>query len=189
MNRRVEERLVLKRSIKIFINRVLITTIIVLICLIGTKNNPDIKKLLKENIYESSFNFNKAKTVYEKYFGDVLSMEKKIKETNQVFGEKINYIKADKYNNGVNLEVSNNYMIPVLESGVIVYVGQKNGYNNTVIIDQVDGVETLYGNVKISNYKLYDYIEKGELLGEVEANKVFISFQKEGKFLDYKKYL
>ena len=39
------------------------------------------------------------------------------------------------------------------------------------------------------NLKLYDYIEKGELLGEAKDGKVYLVFSKEGKYLDYKNYI
>ena len=179
MNNKIEARLVLKRSIKRFINKVLITTIIVLIGLIIIKYNPDFKNYIKEKVYDNNINFNKTKSIYEKYFGNILSVEKNIKKTNAVFLEEINYSKIDKYKKGVKLRVTDNYMIPVIESGVVVFVGEKNGYHNSIVVEQTDGVETIYGNVKINNLKLYDYVEKGELLGEVQNNEVFLSFIKE----------
>ena len=77
-------------------------------------------------------------------------------------------------------------MVPIIESGVVVFIGEKENYGNTVIIEQVDGVETIYGNVNINTIKIYDYVEKGELLGEVNGNKLYLSFQKDGEYLDYK---
>ena len=43
--------------------------------------------------------------------------------------------------------------------------------------------------MKVNNYKLYDYIEKGKPLGETIENKLILKFEKEGEYLDYKKYL
>ena len=37
--------------------------------------------------------------------------------------------------------------------------------------------------------KLYDYIEKGSLIGEAKDEKIYLVFSKEGKYLDYKKYI
>ena len=47
----------------------------------------------------------------------------------------------------------------------------------------------MYSNIKNNKYKLYDYIEKGELLGEVNGDNLYISFQKNGEYLDYKNYI
>ena len=79
-------------------------------------------------------------------------------------------------------------MVPILESGVVVFIGEKDDYKNTIIVEQVDGIDVFYGNIKTNNIKLYDYVEKGELLGE--ANKeLYLVFQKDGEYLDYKEYI
>ena len=54
-------------------------------------------------------------------------------------------------------------MVPILESGIVLYIGEKENYGQTIIIEQIDGVEVYYSNIN-SNVKLYDYIEKGNLL-------------------------
>ena len=36
---------------------------------------------------------------------------------------------------------------------------------------------------------LYDYIEKGKLLGEVKGKKLYMVFSKDGKYLNYKDYI
>ena len=80
-------------------------------------------------------------------------------------------------------------MVPTLESGIVVFIGEKEGYGSTVIIEQVDGIDVWYSNIKANNIKMYDYIEKGSLIGEVKGKKLYMVFQKDGAFLDYKKYI
>ena len=77
MNRRVEKKLVLKKSIRKKINKLLYTIIIFLLGMIATKNNPSLKETIKTNVYEKSIQFKKIKKQYEKYFGNILSVEKK----------------------------------------------------------------------------------------------------------------
>ena len=36
---------------------------------------------------------------------------------------------------------------------------------------------------------MYDYVKKGDLVGEVKGNTMYLLFEKNGKFLDYKKYI
>jgi len=36
---------------------------------------------------------------------------------------------------------------------------------------------------------MYDYVEKGSLIGEVIDTNLFLAFQKEGNFVDYKEYI
>ena len=106
-----------------------------------------------------------------------------------MFNEKLDYEKANIYKDGVELTVSNNYLVPNLESGIVVFVGDKEGYGRTVIIEQINGVDVWYSNIKEKDIKLYDYVEKGKLIGEVANNKLYMVFQKEGKYLNYKEYI
>ena len=185
----MKEKLVLKKSIRRALNNLLLTVIIFLGGMIFLKANPNQKELLEKKLYEESFPFQKVKLVYEKYFGKLLSGDKILKEVEPVFSEKLAYSKKKSYENGVQLSVSKNYMVPALESGIIVFIGEKEKTGNTIIIEQIDGIDTYYGNISINNKKLYDYIEKGEYLGEVQDNKLYLAFQKKGEFQDYNKYI
>lgn len=187
--KKVQKKLVLKKSIRRFINRCLIVIILFLCCLILLKSNTTFKNKLIKYVYEDSIHFTKLKSIYEKYFGKILSVDKVLPTEQKVFNEKIEYKKANIYKDGVELSVTEHYMIPVLESGIVVFIGEKEGYGNTVIIEQVNGVDVWYSNVKINDIKMYDYIEKGSLLGETLNNKLYMVFQKEGKYLDYKEYI
>lgn len=185
----VKKKLVLKKGIRSFINKLLIVTIIFLSCLILIKSNNSFKNNLIKYVYEDSFKFTKLKAIYEKYFGKILSIDKVAPKEEAVFNEKLEYTKANVYNDGAVLTVSDNYMVPTLESGIVVFIGEKEGYGSTVIIEQVDGIDVWYSNIKANNIKMYDYIEKGSLIGEVKGKKLYMVFQKDGAFLDYKKYI
>ena len=185
----VKKKLVLKKGIRSFINRLLIVTIIFLSCLILIKSNNSFKNILIKYVYEDSFKFTKLKAIYEKYFGKILYIDKVAPKEEAVFNEKLEYSKANVYNDGAVLTVSDNYMVPTLESGIVVFIGEKEGYGSTVIIEQVDGIDVWYSNIKANNIKMYDYIEKGSLIGEIKGKKLYMVFQKDGAFLDYKKYI
>lgn len=183
-NIKVKRRL--KRSVRVFINRVLITVIVFLVALIVTKDNGNMKKLFKEKVYTDSIHFTKTKEFYNKYFGKYIGDEKK---EVSVFTEKLDYSKSNVYKDGVKLTVSSNYLVPALDSGVVIYIGDNDDYGKVVVIEQVNGVDVYYGNVEAKDIKLYDYVEKGTLIGEVIDTNLYLAFQKEGKFVDYKKYL
>ena len=72
---------------------------------------------------------------------------------------------------------------------IVVFIGEKEHYGNTIIVQQIDGIDTWYGNVYIGDIKIYDYVQKGNLLGEVLDDKLYLVFQKEGKYLNYKDYI
>ncbi len=187
--KKVVKKLVLKKSVKNFISRCLIVIILFLLALIMIKSNTSFKNKLIKYVYEDNLEFTKLKSIYEKYFGKILAVDKIAPTEEKVFNEKISYNKANVYKDGVSLSVDSNYMVPVLESGIVVFMGEKEGYGNTVIIEQIDGVDVWYSNISTTNIKMYDYMEKGGLLGEVKGNKLYMIFQKDGKYLDYKKYL
>lgn len=185
----IKKKLVLKKSIRSFISRVLVTIAIFLFGMILVKSDVSFKNKILDNVYNKQFKFVQLGEIYQKYFGNILSIDKVLVDEKPVFQEKLSYLKSSKYKEGVKLTVDENYMVPILESGIVIFLGEKEGYGNTVVVEQVDGIDVYYSNVSVSNIKLYDYVEKGELLGEAQDKKLYLLFQKDGKFLDYKEYI
>ena len=181
-----------QKHIKIFLFKFLITSVLVLVVLVLTKTNNEYKAIIKQNVYDKNFSFAYVNNLYSKYLGSVLPFNdlKLFKdETKQTFNEELEYNEANKYNDGVKLTVAKNYLVPIQESGMVVFTGEKEGYGNIVIIQQVDGVDMWYGNLQNINVNLYDYVEKGKLLGEVVDTSLYLVYQKEGKYIDYKEYI
>ena len=185
----LKKKLVLKKNIRIILTKTMLATIITLISLIAVRKNPSIKNIIIENVYEKSFKFTKTKELYKKYFGSLIPLDQVIKEEKPVFNEKLTYKTRNAYKDGVALTVDQNYLVPALESGVVIFIGEKSDYGTTLIIEQTDGVAVFYSNIDFVDIKLYDYIEKGELLGEAKDGKVYLVFSKDGKYLDYKNYI
>lgn len=172
------------------ITKVLICIIIFVTLLIIVKLNPKLSAKIYEIVYEDHFSFAYINDLYKKYFGDILPFDNIVPtNTETVFNEKLEYEEANLYKDGVELKVSTNYLVPVIESGMVVYIGAKENYGNTVIVQQINGIDTWYGNVSIGDIKIYDYVQKGNLLGEVIDDRLYFVFQKEGKYLDYKDYI
>lgn len=168
--------------------RVLITIIVTLILLIGFKMNNNFKKTFYHYVYEEHFPFSVVKNFLQEKFGTSLTFDKIVTDE-EVFNEKLSYKDKSLYHDGVKLTVSGEYMIPSLESGIVVYIGEKENYKQVVIVQQMNGVDVWYGNIKQANVKLYDYVEKGSLIGQVDNKTLYLVFQKEGKFVDYQSYL
>lgn len=168
--------------------RVLITIIVTLILLIGFKMNNNFKKTFCHYVYEENFPFSVVKNFLQEKFGTSLTFDKIVTDE-EVFNEKLSYKDKSLYHDGVKLTVSSEYMIPSLESGIVVYIGEKENYKQVVIVQQMNGVDVWYGNIKQANVKLYDYVEKGSLIGQVDNKTLYLVFQKEGKFVDYQSYL
>ena len=185
----IKKRLVLKKSVRNFITRVLITVIIFLVEMILVKSDSKIKATILDCVYDNNFEFTKIKKFYQKYFGNILSIDQLAVNEQSVFKEKLSYEKANTFLDGVKLTVENNYMVPVLESGIVIFMGEKEGYGNTVVIEQIDGIDVYYSSISTDGIKVYDYVEKGTLLGEAKNRKLYLVFQKDGEFLNYKKYI
>ena len=142
-----------------------------------------------QSIYKSTSSDINLITNYNKYFKDlnvkdIINKDK----TELVSNEKLSYSKYDKYKDGVKITVSSNYSVLVLESGIIVYIGNKDDYDSTIIVQQINGIDLLYGNIENTNYKLYDYVKKKDILG-VSNKYLYLVFKKDGKVLDYEKYI
>lgn len=171
-----------------FMLKFLITIIITLTILILIKSSSSFKTSFYKYVFEYNFSFSKVNSLYEKYIGKSLPLKEIVETTEPVFNETITYTEKTKYQDGVSLTVTDNYLIPIQESGIIVYIGEKEGYNNVVIIQQVNGIDMWYGNIENVNVKLYDYVEKGTLLGE--CNKLlYLVYKKDGKVLNYEDYI
>ncbi len=178
----------LKKYIINTLNKVLITIIFFLLILIGTKISTKFKTSFYENTYVKNFKFATINSIYQKYLGDILPF--KFKEpTETVFNEKLTYKKAEKYLDGCSLEVDKNYLVPTIESGIVVFIGEKEGYGQTVIVQQINGIDTWYSNITAADISIYDYVEKGSLIGETVDKKLYLVFQKSGEFLAYQNYI
>lgn len=89
---------------------------------------------------------------------------------------------------GVSLKVSSDYLVPVINGGLVVFVGEKEGYGKVIIIEQEDGIDCWYGNLDNVNVNLYDYVEKGSLLGSV-SEELYLVFKNKGEIVSYEKYI
>lgn len=178
----------IKRS-SLPITKFLCLVILTLLCLIGLKKNESFKSSFYKNVYENNFSFAYVKDIYQKYFGSTLPIDKLLgSDTEPVFSEKFTFKEKSKYLDGNKFIVNKQYLVPILQSGMVVFIGEKEGYGNTIIVQQVDGVDVWYSNIT-SNVKLYDYIEKGDVLGEVNGDYLYMVLKKDGNVIDYEEYM
>ncbi len=174
----------LKNYIRTVITKILLTIILTLILLIGFKTSLDFKSNFNKYVYNTSLPFTDFKELYDKYFLGT----KEDENTKEVFNEELVYSDINMYEDGARLTVKSNYLVKALDSGIVVFIGDKDKYGKTVIVQQMNGTDVFYGNVN-SSVNMYDYIEKGSLIGETIDTNLYLAFQKEGKFVDYKEYL
>ena len=171
----------------IFFIKLLISIVITLIILILIKSSSNFKNDFYKQVFSNNISFTKLKNVYNRYLGNFDIFDKVVKEET-VFNEQLTYESSENYLDGVKLNIGSNYLVPINESGIVVFIGPKENYGNTVIIQRIDGIDEWYGNIENVNVKLYDYVSKGELFGD--SNKsLYLVYKKDGKVLNYEKYL
>lgn len=176
----------MKDSATKFFLKLLISIVFTLVILILIKASSNFKTLFYKKVYSDNISFAYFNKVYNKYIGN-LDIFDNITITQPVFNEKLIYENKEEYKEGVKLKLQNN-LVPVSESGIVVFIGEKETFGNVVIIQRIDGIDQWYGGIINANVKLYDYVEKGTLLGEVN-DYLYMSFKKNGEVIDYEKYL
>ena len=176
-----------KNKLFSFLNKTLMAIFLGLVFLIVMEYSPKFKTFMQEEVLDKNISFGYLGELYSKYLGNVLP--KKDDSVSQVFKEKITFSGKEEYEQGYKLTVEDNYLVPVMEGGVIVYVGEKELLGQVIVIEGEDNSTITYGNIKNTNLKLYDYVQKGAFLGEVDGSSLYISIIKDGKSVDIETYL
>ena len=175
-----------KRKYK-FVNKLLVLGILFVGVLITVKVNPTAANWVKTHVYMDNFSFAQIENWYNKYIGGIFSSNDD--EVTQVFSGTIPYTSLEPYYDGVRLKVSSGSVVESLLSGIIVSIGETEHYGNTIVVEQVDGVSVWYGNVDVSDVKLYDYVEKGQILGMSRSEDLYLVLMKDGASLNYQDYV
>lgn len=171
-----------------FLNKILICFILVIFCLIFMKTNAKFKDFIENKVFKDNLSFAYINNLYNKYFGNIFPSYKS-DDTASVFNEKLEYQNVSGYYDGYKLEVNNAYLVPIIESGIVVYASDMENYGYTIIIEGIDGVDIWYGNLQNPSVKLYDYVSKGSFLGETVDNNLYLVFEKNQEYLKIEDYL
>lgn len=179
--------------IKRFLFNILIKSLIVialfLICLIYIRQSSKNKINFKNIVYNNSISFARIYNLYSKYLGDVIPFKDQYKDnTKVVSSDKIVYSDIKKDNNGYVLTVSKEYATPCIKSGIVIDKKKSNKYKTIIKIQDKNGLVITYGYLDNLEVSLYDYVEKGEILGNV-SDKLYLMFEKDNKYLSYEEYL
>lgn len=75
------------------------------------------------------------------------------------------------------------------ETGIVTFVGEKSGYNQTVVVQLAGGREVWYGNLEASQVQVNDYLKKGELIGTAKkfsptSRYLYVAMKKKDVFID-----
>ena len=172
---------------KLWITKLLFSIIFILVSLIYIEVSTDNKNLYQDKILNNNIKFSTFNKIYNKFFNH--HFEEESPKEILTFNDRIEYKSKEKYNNSFKLEVDKEYMIPVITSGIIVYIGDKDDLGNTIIVQGNDGVDVWYSNILSTNYSLYDYVSKGDTIGVTNDEYLYLTFDKDGKYLTYEEYV
>lgn len=172
-------------NFKPIITKFLLATIFFLVSIIYTNMSDSNLLLYKEYVLTESMPFTKIKGWYEDLFGEVLPKDDNNK---MVMNGHLVYKSIDKYMDGEVLTLSNNTLINNLTNGIVVFIGEKDNYGNTIIIQGADGADVWYGNIANVSVKLYDYVEKDKLIGETKDDKLYLVIKKDNEYIKYEDY-
>lgn len=178
---------------KKFLFSTLIKTLIVIVLFLGSliyiRQSDDNKDNFKNVVYNNSLSFAKIYSLYNKYLGDVIPFKNAFKDnTKLVSSDKITYSNITKESNGYILDVSSDYALSSISSGIVVEKKKNDTYGNIIKVQDKEGLNVTYGMLSDINVDLYDYVEKGEIIGKANK-KLYLIFEKDGKYLSYEKYL
>ena len=179
--------------LKKFLFQILIKSLIVIIIFISSliyiSSSDKNKNYFKKIVYNNSLSFAKIYNVYKNHLGDLIPFKNILSNTTKtVSSEKISYDNITKENNGYMLDTSSMYMVTSIKAGIVIKKENSKKYKTLITIQDKDGVNITYGMLDNLNVNLYDYVDKGE--GIATCNKkLYLMFEKSGKYLSYEKYL
>ncbi len=166
--------------------KTLLSIILVLICAIYINLSDNNYLNFKNHVFNNTLLFTKINNLYSKYFGNIIPSQ--VAPSTPVFGQKIEYTKIEELNGSYKVSL-NSRLINSLNSGIIVFIGEKPDLGPTIIVQGVDGTDIWYSNITVQNLSLYDYIEENTILGEASADNITLTFIKDGQHISYENYL
>lgn len=151
-------------------------TIVMFTMIVITLSNmsPKFKSFIVDKVLNSTIDF----SFVNKLSNKVTNVFKTSNNTLPVVKEENN--RKERYKDGIKYIVNKGASVNIKDSGIVTYIGNKDGYNNTVVIQQSNGYYAWYGNIK-EEVKLYDYIESGSKIGETLTNEYYYILLKDNK--------
>lgn len=126
---------------------------------------------------EQEFQFAAVSDWYQEQFGKPLALlpakdsgeedKQEINEENEYALPASGRILEDFGDNGqrITIETGKGAGVEAMNEGLVHFVGMKDGFGKTVIVQHADKSETWYGNLDGIDVNLYEYISKGTKVG------------------------
>ncbi len=176
------------KYLKHLVTRILLSIILIISISIFIKLNSNNSLFIKKYLLEDNLKFTELNKWSQKYLGKIIPQV----DNNSDLVLNNNDFKSlpyEKYHDGVKITMPKNNPITILNGGIVVFMGEKDDYGNTIIIQGNDGLDYWYGNITNSSINLYDYVDKDTLIGEASGDYIYLVLQKDGQYLSYDEYL
>lgn len=171
------------------LSKFLLSIIFLMVSIILIKSNSNIKTFYQEDILTKQINFTKFNDFYTKYFGNILpDYTVPSIPTQMASNTEFDYNNGTPYLNGTKLETTKNYPVPIITSGIIVFLGEKDSLGPTCIVQGIDGIDIWYSHIDTSSLNLYDYVTEGKILAPTESNYFYLTIDSNGNYLTYDTY-
>lgn len=171
------------------LSKFLLSIIFLMVSIILIKSNSNIKTFYQEDILTKQINFTKFNDFYTKYFGNILpDYTVPSVPTQMASNTEFDYNSGTPYLNGTKLETTENYPVPIITSGIIVFLGEKDSLGPTCIVQGIDGIDIWYSHIDTSSLNLYDYVTEGKILAPTESNYFYLTIDSNGNYLTYDTY-
>ena len=164
-----------KNYLKIVLNKLFTVIVFSMIIIIISNHSPKFKNFLINDVLNKTMDFSKINKVVND-FTSIFKIENTL-NVNGIVEEK-----NEKYLDGIKYKVGKNEKVYIKDSGIVTYIGEKEGYNNTIIIQQSNGYYAWYGNINES-VKIYDFLESGSVLGTADDEYYYVLY-KDDKIVD-----
>ncbi|WP_281889035.1 M23 family metallopeptidase [Paenibacillus sp. YYML68] len=142
---------------------------------------------------------------YERHFGTIPSILPAIQSTRHQEAEKVAVVPKHYFSpiegkllapfstelGGVLMEAEAGKPVSAVDTGLVVYAGDKDDTGYTIVLRHTDGMESVYGLIEPGTLQLNDWVKGGETVGtiakpksEKSAGTLFFSVTKAGKPVD-----
>lgn len=161
-----------KDILKKLLSKLYTIVIFTMFVIILSNTNESFKNFLIDDVLNHTMDFSKVNNALDNVTNVFKEDESKI-----VFNEEK---EQEEYKDGYKYYTKINEEIKLKDSGIITFIGEKEGYGNTIIVQQSNGYYAWYGNIN-EEVKLYDYIESGESIGKSKNDYYYYVLLKEDK--------
>jgi stage IV sporulation protein FA len=165
---------------EVFLFKVLASACLVLIIAIIFRSPAEKAETFQQyvkHMMEQEFQFAAVSDWYEDQFGKPLALlptksadeesKQELNASNEYALPASGKILEDFGDNGqrIQIETGKGAGVEAMDEGLVHFVGIKEGFGKTVIVQHADKSETWYGNLEEIDVSLYEYISKGTMVG------------------------